>query len=268
LLLAIMGALCAKPQPELAVPPPLKTTESECGMLPPGVPAAFRAQTAETSAQTAETTDGWIEIAPEHVRVRTSRAVEPLLDDMPAEVAPPPAPAAAASIPSDAMGDPPTLFAELTAEQRRLMGVAAGYYRDAGGVLDEYADVTVLRYLLWHDWRLERTKKQMRATIAWRRKVGADAIRRGFREGSLTLTRIPKVFELIQCVSPSLNHRTSLRGDLLQVMREGCALELDSLRRLSIWVSVACLLPGDRLRLAGRRPLLRADEGRGARRST
>ena len=120
------------------------------------------------------------------------------------------------SFPDDAMGDPLTLFSELSTEQRQLIAVSREYYTEAGGELDEYGDVRMLRFLLWHDWRLERAKKQMRQTIAWRRKVGADAIRRGFREGSLTLTRMPKVFELIQCVSPSLNHRTSLRGDLLQ----------------------------------------------------
>ena len=67
---------------------------------------------------------------------------------------------------------------ELTKEQRAHIDAARTYYLSVGGVLDAYADIFLLRFFVQHKWDVKRAHAMMRTTAVWRRRVGADDIRR------------------------------------------------------------------------------------------
>ena len=118
------------------------------------------------------------------------------------EAPPPPPPAAAlsedevsdSSASSDA-GDPVGPVAanhlaleELTPEQLEMVKDLSAAYLAAGGELDEYGDIFILRFLVDRDWKYEKAKKKAEATAAWRARSGVNGFRK--RAGSRT-TRSP-----------------------------------------------------------------------------
>ena len=69
-------------------------------------------------------------------------------------------------MPAHALGRREVRLAALAPSQRQLIREAVSAYESFGGVIDEFAEVTALRFLLWNDWKLSRATKQMRATAA------------------------------------------------------------------------------------------------------
>jgi len=64
-----------------------------------------------------------------------------------------------------------------------LLAQACAIARGAGWEIDELSEWTMVRFLLKHDWRLERAERQIRATAAWRTSVGAHGRRQAIADG-------------------------------------------------------------------------------------
>ena len=123
-------------------------------------------------------------------------------------------------VPAHALGRREVRLAALTPSQRQLISEAVSAYESFGGMIDEFAEVTALRFLLWNDWKLSRATKQMRATAAWRRKSGANEIRRKMAAG-MTFAEIPKAAQMVQAAAMAPNCTRSLAGDLLTLVDLG-----------------------------------------------
>ena len=88
----------------------------------------------------------------------------------------------------------------LTDAQRQKVAEAKEHYTTSlGGQLDEYGDVTMIRFFVMHNWDAKRAHKMMASTAQWRKKVGADAIRR--RVAEMPFVAWPHGREMLQSVS-------------------------------------------------------------------
>ena len=60
---------------------------------------------------------------------------------------------------------------KLTTKQWQMVKALSAVYVANGGEVDEYGDITMLRFLLDKDWNLAAAERKAKSTAAWRAKV-------------------------------------------------------------------------------------------------
>ena len=131
-------------------------------------------------------------------------------------------------------------LANLTPSQSAAVATARDVWLSAGGVIDEFSDVTMVRFCVGNKWDATKTAAQLRRTAAWRRVARAggkspDSYRAAFLEGRtlLSFELVRRVFSM-SLVIPALG--CSRAGDLVHYALHG---QLDQQRFFSE-VSVTC----------------------------
>ena len=114
-----------------------------------------------------------------------------------------------------------------TPAQHEALGLARRVYTEAGGLLDEYADIYLARFLHEHNWSVAAATRQLERTAVWRAHVGADTIRRRILSGELKFATGFGMVELLSSAVTLPCQGTTRDGDLLGLTDIGA---LDSTR--------------------------------------
>lgn len=109
---------------------------------------------------------------------------------------------------------------ELTDKQREQIEELSAKYVGAGGKLDKYGDIFILRFLVANHWKMEKAEKQLLSTAKWRKRHHADEFRAQIHSG-LRYADIPHMRELYTCVSVA-NYLTETKaGDIMTIIDYG-----------------------------------------------
>lgn len=112
------------------------------------------------------------------------------------------------------------VLSELTASQHEMIKELSTKYQGAGGKLDEFGDIFILRFLVANGWKMHKAEKQVLSTARWRQRHHADEFREQIRNG-LRYADIPHVREIFRCVSVA-NYLTETEyGDIMTVIDYG-----------------------------------------------
>merc|ERR1740138_167110 len=130
-----------------------------------------------------------------------------------------------AEAPAAAVNNNPTAanyvaLEELTPEQWKKIKDLKAAYLAAGGELDEYGDIFILRFLVDKDWKYEKALKKAKSTAAWRAKSGVNGFRKQIASG-LVYNEIPNIKELFTTVAVSNAHSRTKAGDLMTFIDYG-----------------------------------------------
>jgi len=130
-----------------------------------------------------------------------------------------------AEAPAAAVNNNPTAanyvaLEELTPEQWQKIKDLKAAYLAAGGELDEYGDIFILRFLVDKDWKYEKALKKAKSTAAWRAKSGVNGFRKQIASG-LVYNEIPNIKELFTTVAVSNAHSRTKAGDLMTFIDYG-----------------------------------------------
>ena len=125
-----------------------------------------------------------------------------------------------------------------TPAQQDLISRARTIYEGAGGVLDQYGDISLGRILVSHDWKLENRKcVQMLESIArWRNETSSsypeapNAVRARLRDEGVTVARTPHALKFLASTAllPALHQAKN--GDVMTYAHLG-AVDPEALLR-------------------------------------
>jgi hypothetical protein len=129
-------------------------------------------------------------------------------------------------------------------DQRSLISKACDIARAAGWQLDDLGEWTMLRFLIKHNWRLDRAAPHIRSTAAWRQSVDADGIRRAIAAG-LQPSQFPAMSQVAPYLLMMFTNLPSHEGDRMTFVDSagvfdvtafiGCATE-DEISKLNLHV--------------------------------
>ena len=109
---------------------------------------------------------------------------------------------------------------DFTREQKESLEKLKADYTAAGGVLDKFGSIFLLRFLVDADWKYAKAKKKAEATAAWRAKSGVNDFRKQCDEG-LSFDCIPKMRELFTTVAVANCHSLTRQGDFMNFIDYG-----------------------------------------------
>ena len=111
------------------------------------------------------------------------------------------------------------LLDKLTREQRSMLTRARTIFMDAGGVLDEYWEPMLLRFLVAHKWQMsDDAIAQLQSTARWRESSGARAVRQRLRNEELRFVTLPAVLATLRCCWFLPAQHDSYDGDIVSYL--------------------------------------------------
>lgn len=134
----------------------------------------------------------------------------------------------------------------LSETQLASLETARQIYEEAGGCLDKYARVFLMRFLVAHKWSIHKAEKQLRATAKWRKSSGAEAIRAQLVAGTLRFASSPHALKHCELCAFLPLHGTALVGDVLSYFHVGTLQTnlpqwLADVTDVRCWLSIANL---------------------------
>jgi len=143
----------------------------------------------------------------------------------------------------------------LEQHQRAALDPARKAFVAAGGVLDEFGDVFLARFLAAHGWQVEPAVAQLARTAAWRSSSGANEKRAQLLSGSSAwATAHPKMSVLLDCAIALPLQGRCRNGDLIKLIDLGAIdsqkyateLEDDETLEMTTWTLELEMLAADR----------------------
>jgi hypothetical protein len=108
----------------------------------------------------------------------------------------------------------------LTEAQRDALAEARSVWVAAGGVLDEFWQPMLLRFLVAAEWKMDQARPHLEATARWRRESGADECRRQLLAGRRILD-FPFVPENQSCIWFAPVYGQTFDGNLISYISLG-----------------------------------------------
>ena len=129
-------------------------------------------------------------------------------------------PATAVSAPKQQQKKGPVAMDSLDPRQRTMLERARARYIKEGDSLDALWEPFLLRFLVAAEWNEAEATRRMLACAAWRKEVGAQAVRQKFASGFKVASH-PAMSRMLDAMGIAMCHRRTYDGDLFQLGHVG-----------------------------------------------
>ena len=117
---------------------------------------------------------------------------------------------------------PATVSLKFSDEQRGAIERCKAAFNEAGGCIEEHADIFVARWLIAKQWNEKEAMRGLVENAKWRKQAGADDVRKQFASGEVTIaTSHPKMVKFL-AIFPTLTLLGKTRGgDVVKIIDFG-----------------------------------------------